>query len=143
MTGLQLHTHQARLNITERQPLRLTGAAGARLRAVDGALWVTIDHDPRDQVLMPGDSLAIDSSRPMLVTALGGEATVSLCTPAAAPATNRHWWTRHTGAQAAAQTAHAASSLQPGKAREGLSCSAAFASGSDVGHWTLVVGRKL
>jgi hypothetical protein len=104
MTGLQLHTRQARLNITERQPLRLTGAAGARLRSVDGALWVTIDHDPRDQVLMPGDSLTIASSLPVLVTALGGTATLSLCTPATAPTAARHWWTR----RAEAPVGHAA-----------------------------------
>lgn len=98
MSGLQLHTHHARLRITERQPLRLTDGAGTRLCAVDGVLWVTIDRDPRDQLLHPGDSLVIDSSRPVLVTALGSTATVLVCAPDDAASTARHWWSRSTWA---------------------------------------------
>jgi hypothetical protein len=94
MSGLQLHTRHARLNITERQPLRLTDGAGTRLRAIDGVLWVTIDGDPRDQVLQPGDSLVIDSSRPVLVTALGSTATVSVCAPDDEAVTAQHGWSR-------------------------------------------------
>ena len=86
MPALQLHTSTAHLPLTSRQPLRLTGAAGSRLRAVTGVLWVTIDQDPVDHVLLAGDSLEVESSRDVLVTALGRRATLAVCAPAT-PAT--------------------------------------------------------
>ncbi|MBL8349377.1 MAG: DUF2917 domain-containing protein [Burkholderiaceae bacterium] len=89
MSGLQLHTSSARVRVAPQQPLRLTGAAGARLQGVSGVLWVTIDHDPDDHVLQVGESLSIDSSRPVLVSALGGPATLAVCAPVAAAAPGR------------------------------------------------------
>ncbi len=71
----------ATLQLPQRLPLRLTKALGTRVRAVSGSLWVTIDHDPRDRILEPGESTVVDSSLPVLITALGGEASVSLCAP--------------------------------------------------------------
>ena len=89
MSGLQLHTSSARVRLASQQPLRLTGAAGARLHSVAGVLWVTVDHDPDDHVLQAGESLSIDSPRPVLVSALGGPATLAVCAPVAAAAPAR------------------------------------------------------
>lgn len=69
----------ALLQLPQRQPLRLTDALGTRVRAVSGTLWITIDHDPRDRILEPGQSTLVDSSQPVLITALGSPASVSLC----------------------------------------------------------------
>ncbi len=47
------------------------------LRAEHGTLWVTVDGDPEDYVLDPGQSRTFDQSAPMMVTALGGDAVLS------------------------------------------------------------------
>ncbi len=103
MSALQLHLSQAVLQIPAHQLLRLTDAGGTRLRAVAGTLWVTLDNDLRDIVLQSGDSLLVDSAQPVLVTALGGSATVAVCGPARpAQAGWRHWLGRPAAALAAA-----------------------------------------
>lgn len=66
-----------------RQSLRFTQARGLRLRGISGQLWVTVDRDARDRVLGPGDEWVVDADAPVLVTALLGEGTLSLCQPAA------------------------------------------------------------
>lgn len=81
MSNLQLHASTARLQLAPNQPLRLTGAAGTRLRAVTGVLWVTVDRDLQDHVLQAGDSLVIESSQAVLVTALGRRSTLAVCAP--------------------------------------------------------------
>ena len=81
MSDLQLHTSTAHLQLPPNKPLRLTGASGTRLRAVSGVLWVTIDRDPQDHVLQAGDSLVIESSQAVLVTALGRRSTLAVCAP--------------------------------------------------------------
>ena len=75
----------ALLQLQTRQPLRLTDALGTRVRAMHGTLWVTIDHDPRDRILEPGESTVVDSRRPVLITALGNAASVSLCAAKSRP----------------------------------------------------------
>jgi hypothetical protein len=52
--------------------------AGRRLACLDGALWVTIDSDPRDIVLAAGESLVLDLPRRALLLALGGPARFRL-----------------------------------------------------------------
>lgn len=69
----------ALLQLPQRQPLRLTDALGTRVRAVSGSLWITLDHDPRDRILEAGESTLVDSNQPVLITALGSAASVSLC----------------------------------------------------------------
>lgn len=81
MSDLQLHTSTAHLQLAPNKPLRLTGASGTRLRAVSGVLWVTIDRDLQDHVLQAGDSLVIESSQAVLVTALGRRSTLAVCAP--------------------------------------------------------------
>ena len=81
MSALQLHFSSAQLQLAPNRPLRLSGAAGTRLRAVAGVVWVTMDGDPLDRVLEAGDSLLIESSGPVLVTALGGRSALAVCAP--------------------------------------------------------------
>ena len=83
-----IDTKSARLLVKAQQPLRLLSARGTRLRAVQGTVWITIDHDRRDIVLNAGDSFVVDSSHLVLALPIGTQATLDLCaasTGAAAP----------------------------------------------------------
>lgn len=75
-----INTPHARLAVGTQRGLRLNAARGTLLRAVKGTLWVTIDNDPRDIVLDPGESFAVDSDQPLFVMALGERATLDVCT---------------------------------------------------------------
>lgn len=95
----------ARVQLPADQLLRLTHARGTRLRAISGTSWITIDDDPRDLVLAPGEEWVVDAERPVLVTSLGGVATVAVCAPALADGAARvavrraaDWVARHAGA---------------------------------------------
>ena len=80
-----INTAHARLPVDDRQGLRLNAARGTLLRAVKGTLWITIDNDPRDIVLDPGESFVVDSDHPLFVMALGERATLDLCTESPVP----------------------------------------------------------
>lgn len=75
---MHLDIHQALVPLTSPMPLRLAGARGTRVRSMAGTLWITTDGDHRDLVLERGESLVIDSDAPVLVSPLGGSATVGL-----------------------------------------------------------------
>ena len=75
-----INTPNARLSVGGRRGLRLNAGQGTLLRAVTGTLWVTIDNDPRDIVLDPGESFVVDTEQPLFVMALGDKATLDLCT---------------------------------------------------------------
>src|SRR5215510_2745018 len=103
-----INTPNARLAIAARRGLRLKDARGARLRAVQGTLWVTIDNDRRDIVLDPGESFVVDSDQPLVVMPLGECASVDIKSPAA-PTNRLPTWLRALWPQQAvvAQGAHA------------------------------------
>jgi hypothetical protein len=54
--------HQALFDIAD--------AAGATVRCERGNLWITLDNDPRDIVLRPGEEFSTDERRHALVYAL-------------------------------------------------------------------------
>jgi len=58
---------QARLPLQPGQAARLKSARDARLTAMRGIAWITIDGDRRDIVLAPGDSFVVDSDAPVIV----------------------------------------------------------------------------
>ncbi len=64
----RLRKHQVQRFLTPRQLC---------LRAEHGTLWVTVDGDPEDYVLDPGQSRVFDRAAPMIVTTLGGDAVLS------------------------------------------------------------------
>ena len=63
--------------------LRLPHARGQRIESVHGGLWITIDHDLRDIVILGGEGFTIDREGDTLVSALDDASLVVL---AAAPA---------------------------------------------------------
>jgi hypothetical protein len=89
-----INTPSARLAVAAHRSLRLNAARGARLRAVQGTLWITIDDDPRDIVLEPGESFTVESDRPLVVMPLGACATLdvkSAASPSASTARLGSW----------------------------------------------------
>lgn len=71
-----INTSNARVAVSARRALRLNAARGTRLRAVRGTLWITIDDDPRDIVLGPGEGFVVDSDRLVVAMPLGECATL-------------------------------------------------------------------
>lgn len=90
-SAMQFDAPQAVIPLRTPQPLRLVDARGTWLRAMSGALWVTLDHDSRDLVLQTGESLLIETTAPVTVSALGGRASVGLCAPQRAARAPQRW----------------------------------------------------
>lgn len=75
-----IDTAHARVGVTTHRALRLERALGTRLRAVHGTVWITIDNDPRDIVLDPGEDFVIDTPHSLVVLPLGErKATLDVC----------------------------------------------------------------
>ena len=57
---------------------RFSIAAGQRIEALNGCLWVTIDNDLRDVVVAPGEGFNIDRDADTLVSAMDDSSFVLL-----------------------------------------------------------------
>ena len=73
-----IDTSRAQVLLERGQSSRLTGACKTRLASAAGTLWVTIDNDPRDIVLEAGQGLDVAWDEALMVSALGGPATLEL-----------------------------------------------------------------
>lgn len=99
------------IGVGEGECLRLEYPKDLQLRARRGTVWITVDGDPRDFVLEPGQSLTIERDAPALVSALHGAAVIeALRLPQAT--THRSW--RH--AMATAWAAVRGRAAGPGRA---------------------------
>ena len=63
-------THRTELQLAAEELLSLADIRGARLRCVEGSVWLTLDHDLRDIFLNPGDSFVVDRDGATLLHAL-------------------------------------------------------------------------
>jgi len=70
-----------RLLLQRGQVSRLPGARATHLSSAAGTLWVTIDHDPRDIVLEPGQGFTVPSNALVTISALSGPAVLDLRPP--------------------------------------------------------------
>ncbi len=59
------------------QSLRLQDALGSRISVLQGHVWLTQDHDPRDVVVAAGEDFVIDRPGMALITPLNGPARVA------------------------------------------------------------------
>lgn len=66
----------------------LTDAAGVRIGCIEGAVWLTLDGDPRDIVLEAGDAFTTPDHRRALIYALQ-PSRISLVLPAVLPLLDR------------------------------------------------------
>ena len=79
-------TSRFHLSLAKRTIFTLPDAAGVGIECRSGSVWVTLDNDPRDVVLAPGERFEGDQHRRMLVSALEPSCiTVSGSRPAALP----------------------------------------------------------
>jgi hypothetical protein len=65
-----IDTAQARVPLARGQFTRLTLTPRSRLRGIAGQTWITLDHDPRDIVLGPGEEFVADSAGQAIACAL-------------------------------------------------------------------------
>ncbi len=88
---MMIDTRHARLPLTVGQIARLEHARDSRLTALRGHAWITVDNDPRDIVLAPGESFVVDSNAGVLVVPLRGDQVLELAIdgPAGRPAPGR------------------------------------------------------
>lgn len=80
------------LDLTRDQGVRIANALGTRIECRSGALWITLDNDPRDVLLDAGQWFVLDSPGDAIVQAILGPAEVAVmqgCNDAAAPRVQR------------------------------------------------------
>ena len=102
---MRVITPIAGLHLASGQVARLAGAAGTVVESRRGLVWITQDGDLDDRVLEAGQSWTVPGSTDVVVSALRGEATVTLRPEAgdartageAAPRRLRQWFTSRTG----------------------------------------------
>lgn len=70
------------LDLAREQGMRFTNARGTRIACRSGALWITIDNDPRDVLLSAGEATTLDSCAGTIVQAILGPAEVVVTPPA-------------------------------------------------------------
>ena len=58
------------VTLPARQLFEIPDASVADIRCTAGCLWLTLDNDPRDVILAPGDSFAADGPKRALLYAL-------------------------------------------------------------------------
>lgn len=74
---MDLQITQASIELHPSEPQRLHVGAGNRVTAIRGTTWLTIDGDPRDIILVPGDTHAFERAGRVMVQALGGDALLN------------------------------------------------------------------
>ncbi len=83
--SLQTHAATTLHRLRGHQFLSLHKPKGLCVRAQRGFLWLTVDGDPTDIELAPGEWRVFDGSANVVVGTLGGDAVLSTTTPAASP----------------------------------------------------------
>jgi hypothetical protein len=65
------------VRLAPNQTLRVLDGAGSTVCAVEGAVWITEENDPRDIVLEPGGCYRLKRAGVAILNSLSGEASVS------------------------------------------------------------------
>lgn len=71
---MNLQIESAVVEVQPRKLVRMRVGAGLRITGVSGSAWITVDGDPADVILEPGETHAFAREGRALVQALGGEA---------------------------------------------------------------------
>ena len=72
---------RAAITLHKADVFRLGAARGRRIEALRGRLWVTLDGDPRDIVLDPGEGFSVDRDSDVLISPLRGDVHFVLLDP--------------------------------------------------------------
>ena len=79
-----MNTHEldrAAITLHPADVVRLGAARGRRIESVFGRIWVTLDGDPRDIVLDPGEGFSVDRDGDVLISPLRGDARFVMLDP--------------------------------------------------------------
>jgi hypothetical protein len=76
--GMQIELRSGAVKLGPNQTLRVVDGAGSTVCAVEGAVWITEENQPRDIVLEAGNCYRLKHEGVAIVNSLGGEAAVSL-----------------------------------------------------------------
>ena len=69
---------RARLRLDKGNHASLERACGTRLTAVSGIAWITVDRDAGDNLIGPGESFVVRSTRPVLIGPLFASVTLDV-----------------------------------------------------------------
>jgi hypothetical protein len=69
------------ISLPARQLFSIPDGSAARILCTAGCLWITVDHDPRDVILQPGDSFESEDARRALIYATEPSAFTLLARP--------------------------------------------------------------
>jgi hypothetical protein len=75
---MQIELRSGAVRLGPNQTLKVIDAAGSTVCAVEGAVWITEENQPRDIVLEAGSCYQLRHPGVALVNSLGGVAAVSL-----------------------------------------------------------------
>jgi hypothetical protein len=75
---MQIELRSGAVKLGPNQTLRVVDGAGSTVCAVEGAVWITEENQPRDIVLEAGNCYRLKHEGVAIVNSLGGEAAVSL-----------------------------------------------------------------
>jgi len=74
---MQIELSAGAVKLSPNQTLRVVDGAGSTVCAVEGAVWITEENDPRDIVLQAGSCYRLKQPGVALLNSLTGEASVS------------------------------------------------------------------
>jgi hypothetical protein len=74
---MQLEFENGAVNLSPNQTVRVRDAAGTTVCAVEGAVWITEENQPKDIVLEKGACYRLKNRGLAILNALGGRAAVS------------------------------------------------------------------
>ncbi|MGH8668492.1 MAG: DUF2917 domain-containing protein [Burkholderiales bacterium] len=75
---MQLELTAGAVRLAPNQTLRVLDGAGSTVCAVEGAVWITEENQPRDIVLQAGGCYRLRHQGLAIINALGGYAAVAL-----------------------------------------------------------------
>ena len=74
---MRLELKKGNVKLGPNQTLRVVDGEGTTVCAVEGAVWITEENQPRDIVLQPGACYRLRQRGVAIVNSLGGNAAVS------------------------------------------------------------------
>jgi hypothetical protein len=75
---MQIELSAGAVRLAPNQTLRVVDGAGSTVCAVEGAVWITEENDPRDIVLEAGHCYRLKRAGVAILNSIAGEASVSL-----------------------------------------------------------------
>ena len=75
---MQIELRSGAVRLGPNQTLKVLDGAGSTVCAVEGAVWITEENQPRDIVLQAGSCYRLEHDGVAVVNSLAGEAAVSL-----------------------------------------------------------------